>query len=453
MIFDEHDLAGAVFIFSENKELIRELNYSEFEALLDSYVPAVDLANRELYAVYVEINAHYHIRNCVFFLVRFTSRGFIEQSWSVPLFQLVQHASRGPDLGAGPIGLVCASQCPIKHLVGFLWDPDLGGRRELKLLKEAVARNRLAIHFRHAESPSGHQQREAERQQAAMEQALSARLRKEYDKALRDRMAQAIREQRLRATTIVREREQAIAELKQQYNARIEEYRLMLDEHKAMLKEARERNSLLKETIDGQAEKIQGLREYFELKVEQAEALEHDQLQELKQSHQLELEAALEAETKELKELLQMREVEILYRNEQESKLHEEIDKLRRENAELVSNSGDHLLGRMLEKGISLVTYQPGAGHITLALSDMARYMENPTAYVAQYCGVSEEHYNAWLEHYHVPICQAEDKEGNLCGENINRIESPADFVFGESDCCHKHRSNKTPRLKLAGGK
>lgn len=451
MLYDDTDLAGAVFIFSEGKDLIREMNYAEYEALLDSYVPAMDLANRALPAVYVEINSRYEIENAVFFISRFDSRGFIEHGSSLPLFRLSNHARRGPDLGNGPIGLACASQCPIKPFAEFLWDPDLTTKHEFKLLKEAVTRNRMAIHFHEPDPEKKRQEVEDQKSRALIEQTVSNRLRKEFDKELRDRMAQTIREQRLKANTIMRQREASIAEVKQQYNARIEEYRGMLEHTKSLLDEARDRNAGLKEIIDGQAEKIQGLREYFELKLEQAESVEVDQLRELKRSHEMELEAALEAETKELKEMLQMREVEILYRNDQESKLHEELDRLRKENQELIENSGDHLLGKMIEQGLSFVSYQPGAGHITVPVSEVPRYMENPTAYVAAHCGVSEAHYNKWLEHYHVPVCQAVDQNGNMCGENIIRIESPADFILGESDCCHAHKSQKTPRLKIAG--
>ncbi len=451
MIFDDGDLAGAIFIFSEDRELIREMNYSEFEALLDGYVPAMDLANRELHAVYVEINSHFHIVNAVFFLVRFTAHGFIDQGTSVPLFQLAQHARKGPDLGYGPIGLVCASQCPIKHFATFMWDPELGKKHEFKLLMDAVERNRMAIHFNEPDPEKKRQEVEDEKSRALIEQSVSTRLRKEFDKEIRDRMANTIREQRLKANTIIRQRERSVAELKQQYNARIDEYRLMLGQNKSLLDEARERNAGLKDIIDGQAEKIQGLREYFELKLEQAESVEYDQLQELKNSHEIELEAALEAETKELKEMLQMREVEILYRNEQDAKLHTELDRLHTENKDLIENSGDHLLGKMLEKGISFVTYQPGAGHLTLPVSEIPDFMDNPSAYVAEKCGVSESHYAEWLEHYHVPVCQAVDNESNLCGENISRVESPADYIVGESDCCHTHKLHKTPRLKIAG--
>ncbi len=451
MIYEDSDLAGAVFIFSESRELIREMNYAEFEALLDGYVPAMDLANRELHAVYCEINSHYLIANAVFFLARFNASGFVDQGSSVPLFQLAQHARKGPNLGSGPIGLVCASQCPIKHFTMFMWDPDFHSKHEFKALMDAVRRNRMSIQFLEPDPEQKRREEDDARSRAIIEQSVSKRLRKEFDKELRDHMANTIREQRLKTSALLRQREQSIAELKQQYNARIEDYRDMVEQHKALLHEARERNDALKDTIDGQAEKIHGLREYYELKVEQASTMEHDQLHDIKRGYELEMEAAIESQTQDLKELLQMREVEILYRNEQEAKLHSEAAALREENEALINNSGDHLLSKMLEKGISFVSYQPGAGYITLPLSEIPKFMDNPTAYVATQCGVSEKHYSEWLEHYHVPICQAVDAEGNLCGDNIIRIESPADFITGESDCCHNHKSNKTPRLKIAG--
>ncbi len=458
MIYDDTDLAGAVFIFSEDKDLIREMNYSEFEALLDGYVPAMDLANRVLNGVYVEINSQYHIVNAVFYLVRFCSSGFVDQDTSVPLIQLAQHSRKGVNLGHGPIGLVCAAQCPIKHMSAYMWDPDLRTKHEFKVLNEAVVRNRMAIHFNEPDpeikiqqSQRIQQQKDDRQSRAAIELAVTDRLRKEFDKELRDRMAHTIREQRLKANALLLQRERSVAELKQQYNARIEEYRLILDQNKSLIDEFRDRNSALKETIDGQAEKIKGLREYFEVKVEQAETFDHDQLQELITRHELEMEAQLESETKELKEMLQMREVEILYRNEQEAKVHEELDRVHKENEELIANSGDHLLGRMLETGISFVTYQPGAGHITLPVSEIPLFMDNPTTYVANKCGVSENHYDEWLEHFHMPVCQAVENDGNLCGGNIIRVESPADYIVGESDCCHQHKAIKAPKLKIAG--
>lgn len=448
MIFEKHDFAGAVYLFSERKELIRELNYAEFEALLDGYVPAVDLANRELNAVYVEINSQYKIVNTVFFLVRFTSRGFVDRGWSVPILGLTQQNKHlGPDLGAGPIGLACASHCSIKHVSQFLWDPDLVKLTEFKALKDAVGRNRISIQFKDAGSRelSGEQD-----QSQSPERFVSSNLKKEFDKELHERLSLQAKQNREKMSGVKREQEMAIADVKRQYNARIDKYHEMLEDQKLMLAESKSRNAHLKETIDGQTEKIQGLREYYELKLDQMDSSEPDRLEDMKKGYEVEQEAAIESATKDLSELLEMREVEILYRNEQEAKLHEEIASLREENQALINNSGNHLLSRMLERGISFVTYQPGAGHITLPVSEIPEYMENPPAYVADKCGVSQTHYAAWLEHYHVPVCRASDHDGDICGENINRVESPADFVMGESDCCHKHRIFKKPRLKLA---
>ncbi|VUD48815.1 hypothetical protein TDB9533_01309 [Thalassocella blandensis] len=452
MIFDQDEHASVVFFFSDDSEVVREMNYAEYQAILDGYVPAVDLANRDLNAVYVEFNAKYKVVATVFFLVRFTSLGYVDDRWSVPLMQLARFASKGPDLGAGPVRLVCASRCPMKQYTAGLWDPDLrSGKGEFKGIAEAVKRNRVGIMFRDPDPEQLRQEKEAEEARQIMEKSIAMRLRNKMDQEFRDHMAQVIKEQRLRTQTILNDKERYIRDLKVQQNARVEDYRTMLEEQKRMLEQERERNAALKETIEGQAQKIQGLREYFEVKLEKAEGSEQDQLEQLKQNYEMEMDAHVEAATTELKEMLQLREVELLYRSEQETKLLEEINTLREQNQGLVDNSGDNILSKLMEKGVSFVTYQPGAGHITLPVSDISSYLENPTAYVASFCGVTEAHYNAWLEHYHVPICRATHSSGEMCGENIHRVESPVDFVFGETDCCHKHRKNKSPQLKVAG--
>lgn len=39
MIFDHDELASAIFLFDRQGGLLREMLYSEFEAILDGYVP------------------------------------------------------------------------------------------------------------------------------------------------------------------------------------------------------------------------------------------------------------------------------------------------------------------------------------------------------------------------------------------------------------------------------
>lgn len=457
MILDDDELAQAIVFFDDDR-IIKEMHYAEFEAILDGFVPAFDLASQKAKAVFIEIDSKYRLHTSVFFCIQFNRKGEIDSGWNLPLQQIANMAMRGPDLGAGPIRLACKSQCPIQYFQQSLWDPDLrAGKGHLNALKKAVERNRLAVQFRQSESDSsgslglGQPQLGVSTEQ--LELKISQELRKEYAKEFRDHMAQVLKDQRLRTTTIHQEGEERIQALKLEHNQRIEEYRSLLEDKDRTINEERLRNQSLKETIDGQVKKIEGLREYFEHKLEQAEGQERDVAHVLRNNFEVETEAKIEAATKELKEMLQMREVEMLYRNEQETQLKDEIARLRQQNQELTNNSGDHLLDKMKHKGISFVTFQPGAGHITIPTVDIPRFMENPVAYAADQCGVKESHYSAWLQHYQAPVCSATDENGKICGENITRCESPTDFLMGDGDRCDKHKEFKgSGKLKIVSG-
>jgi len=167
----------------------------------------------------------------------------------------------------------------------------------------------------------------------------------------------------------------------------------------------------------------------------------------------MEMSAIKEVATTELKELLNMKEVELSYRNDRESQLQKEIQRLHAENKDIIANSGDNLLEKMVSKGISFVAYQPGAGHITVPCGEIPRFLDNPISYTAEFCGVSTNQYQTWLEHYQAPVCKVRDEtSGTICGENIERVNSPTEFRVGKDDCCDKHRRIKgVSKLKVAG--
>lgn len=445
MIFEADDLAGAVLFFSKQGDVSREMLFTEFQAVLDAYVPAMELASQHYDAVYVEIDRKYLVRRAVFFTITFTSAGFVDPGWALPLETLARSADTGPNLGAGPIQLACASQCPIHHYRNMLWDPDLrNGKGQFGVIRRTVSENRLCIDFKECKEADLEAKREEEEREAKAQQlALTNILKKELEGELRNQMAQMLKEQRLRAKTITNENEKALEELKRQHNARLEDLALRLEEKDRIIEEERQKNLHLKETIDGQAEKIKGLREYFEHKLESAQGEETEQIEFIRANYEAEFAARLDAETTELRELVQMRDVELLYRNEQDANLHDEITRLKQMNSELIANSGDELLAKLSENGISFVTFQPGAGHITLPYTEISRYLTNPMAYAAGFCGVSETQYQAWLEHYQMPICTHTDEEGNMCGANIERIENPADFILNETNLCLEHQNAK----------
>ncbi|WP_313555598.1 sodium:proton antiporter [Teredinibacter franksiae] len=453
MIFDNDELARAIFFFGDKGLVAKEMHYSEFEAVLDNYVPSMEWAGRTAKAVFLEIDSKMRIRTCVFFTVGFTKKGEVEGSWNIPLDQLARNAIRGPDLGAGPIRLVCESQCPIQYFRGALWNPELrAGKNQLQMLTKAVVRNKLAIQFR--DGPDAEIEAPSKAVDAQLlEKKISQELRKEYAREYRDHMAQLLKDQRLRTATIASDSDKSIASLKVEQSNRIEEYRSLINEKSNLLAEEKVRNQTLKDTIDGQAKKIEGLREYFEHKLEKVEGQGADVVQALRENYQAETTAKIESATIELKEMLQMREVELMYRNEQESQLRDEIARLRQEHQALLGSGGNEILGKMTGKGISFVSYQPGAGHITIPTDDVGAYMENPVAYAAAQCGVHEDHYSAWLAHYQAPVCTSVDSDGNICSENVHRVSNPADFHSGDQDRCSVHKEIKgASKLKVVSG-
>lgn len=455
MIYDHDELAHAIFFFGFEGLISKEMHYSEFEAVLDGYVPAAEWKNRTVNAVYAEIDSKLRVRTALFFTVGFDDKGAVESRWNVPLGQMVNNAQRGPDLGAGPIRLVCASQCPIKFFQEFLWDPDMrAGRNQLQIIKKAAERNKLSIQFRdNPDEEQITQGRSGSLNAELLEKRISQELRKEYAKEFRDHMAQMLKDQRLRTATMMNDSQKTIASIKVDNGNRIEEYRATIEEKNRIIDEERGRNVVLKETIDGQAKKIEGLREYFEHKLEKIEGRGAEYVNVLRDNYVAETEAKIEVATTELKEMLQMRDVELMYRNEQEAQLRDEITRLRKEHQVLFGSSEHELMGKLISKGISFVTYQPGAEHITIPVSDMGEYLDNPAAYAAKQCGVQEAHYHAWLAHYQAPVCTACDAEGNLCGENIPRIGNPADFHSGDQDRCQAHKEIKSANnLKLVSG-
>ena len=457
MLFDDDELGRAIFFFSPDGKICREMHGAEFEAILDGYVPLKEWRNKDIRAAFVEIDSSYIVHTAVFFVVGFTEGGEVDPDWNLPLDAIARSASEGPDLGAGPIRFACASQCPIHHFKNYLWDPDLHKTRgTLVTLKRAAKANKLSIQFR---EPTEEKQAHMSSQEALIsagiiEKRLTEQIRREYTKELRDQMAQLIKEQRLQENTSAHEMKGELQKLKTEYANQMEDYRQLLEAKEIELADEQARNKNLQVTIDGQATKIEGLREYFEHKLEKSEGEETEQLQRLKDNYAIEIQAKVEAATTELKQMLEMREVELLYRNERESQLHEEITRLRQENQELLGNSGDQLMQKMMAKGISFVTYQPGAGHVTIPASEMFRFMENPLAYAAESCGVKEEHYKAWLEHYQAPVCTASLEGDQSCGENIDRIGEPAEFHIGVGDRCDQHKELKgASHLKVIVGK
>lgn len=449
MLTASSELAEAV-IFFDRGQVSREMLLSEFEAILDAVVPMAEFSNSTAEAVYVRINSKLQVTAAVFFLLSFDADGMADKRWNIPLQQLADNSSKGPDLGAGPIRLACHSQCSIAWQQKNLWNPEMSASlNNFVQIRKAVASNRLGLVFEIDEPPVPAVQVTAQSvaapqpavDTAGLKQKLSSHYKQQFEQEFRNRMAQLLKEQRFKVSTLSSEHKKNVLTLQRQNLRRLDELRTQLDDYRSRLQASELRNQALKETIDGQAEKIQGLREYFEHKLETQQSDGAGHLKTIQDNYQLELEAKIVAATTELKETLEMREFELMYRNEQEQSLREELEKTQQENQSLIANSGEELLQTLSDAGLNFIAYHPGAGHITITVDEMSEYLADKEAFAAERCGVSVNQYRQWLQHHQNPNCAALTSKGEVCGVRIARIMEPSEFHLGEGDRCEAHQS------------
>ncbi|WP_041523280.1 hypothetical protein [Gilvimarinus agarilyticus] len=433
----------AVIVFADGR-IDRQLQYPEFEAVMDGFVPMQEFAGCRAQAVYVRINAHLRITTCVFFYVDFDPKGLIVKRWNVPFQQLANAASRGPDLGAGPIALACYSQCPIAWQKNNLWDPIMEpGRNSFVLMKKAVANNTLGLIFPEPDpEPEGLNTGGMATELAASE--LKAALEREYAQAMRTRLAHTLKEQRLHINTVRSRMNLKIDELKRDHQERIAEYQQALETQSQNISRLENDNTQLQQQLAMQESRLNGLREYYQHKLNSAQLDEASQVRELEAEFDKRLETALNEAREELQERLDMREIELYYRQQQEAAVREELELLRTEHENLLEQGATQIMTPLQKAGISFVVFAPGVGQTTLPAASVAEYVANPEAYIAKLCGLTEHHYRLWLDHSKSPYCTANNSDGEECGVGVTRVPQPSDFHDGESNRCAEHRSIKS---------
>ena len=463
-------ITDAVF-FLKNGQVVQEMMKSEFDALLDGIVDAPQFKGRKVAAVYMQITEQLKIKALAFFVISFDGEGKVSADWNVPINQLMQGADRGPDLGAGRIRLVCKSKCNVPWHKESLWEPN---QKVFVELVEVVKENRLGI----AESDDAWDEEfddipvldaeppilsaiptivptvtPAQAQKAApATNEVSAdydTLKKEFDAM---KAAYGVRIDKLqKERDELRARNKTISEsLKQQARQHAEQMALDFrqdlekkDSHiealRAQLDNAQQRYAELKEQQVEQATQYQLEREELMDKLQHGQDVESGKIDALKSAFKKELGARLDAETAKLNEKLAMREVELFYREEQMTLLRDEMAQVRAEKQALLKEKGNNVLESLEDNGVTLVVFQPGVGHITLAVDDVGHFLDDRDDYLASRCGVSMEAFQAWQKHHDNPVCR-HTEEGKQCGQNLKPVELVEQFTPGVSDRCKAHQ-------------
>src|SRR5690606_34593215 len=141
------------------------------------------------------------------------------------------------------------------------------------------------------------QRAQARRREQKIQERTQQKLHHHYSQELRDRLAHVIKQQRLRITTLINRQKTKSQSLQQDQQKRLQGYQQELMDMQKQKQELEDRNRILKEELDVQLQKVEGVREYFTHKLKAAQMDESSQVQALQENFSLEMEARLKTVT------------------------------------------------------------------------------------------------------------------------------------------------------------
>lgn len=480
-MFETYLASSELVLFWESESIDKAMMYSDFQATLDGYVGIAGYAGEEQRAAYVQLDDNLRVRSCVLFTIGFDAAGFPERSWNLPLRHMAEIAGRGPDMGGGPINLVCRSQCSISWHAPKLWDPVMQPaalNTFMQIAREVEkACERFSMRPIRPAVTAPVPQHDADfpvlTDAAAVPVPVPvpapgpAPAKWEQE---REQLLERLTEQKLHINTLETDKNETIARLgflhQQQADILEAQNAKLLSQHKA----TKAQNEAQREQIEAlrqQVSSIHGLEDNLaeerRLHEEQLAAIMHSKVgeetqkfevllkqkdrefasreQRLKAEHQLSLEQRLGEEASRLRMQMDSLRAEINYRDDTIKSLSQELVELKSSVTRIEQGAADEFLRRLESLGMSFVVFHAGAGHVSVPVPELAVYVGNPVAYVAAKCHVSEEQYARWVAHYENSRCNAPlgDK---CCDARLIRTDSPTKFIAGQSDRCARHQTS-----------
>ncbi|MFN3587181.1 MAG: hypothetical protein ACK4UT_06735 [Moraxellaceae bacterium] len=474
-MIDSSLTASELVLFWDGEHIDKSMMFSDFEATLDGYVGLVAYAGDERRAAYVQLDDELQVRAVVLFTIAFDEYGFADRSWNLPLRHMAEIAGRGPDLGAGPIHLVCRSQCSISWHAPKLWDPDVGPTQSTFIqIQQEVERACTRFSLRPLRRPARMAQPVVDdsdfpvlTESAPVPAAAAAPPEWEQE---REKMLARLGEQQLRITALENDKNETIARLGLLHQQQVDILEAQNAKLLSQFKAAKAQGDALRDQVETlQQQQVSmasieaNLARERQLHEEQLAALMQSRLGEetqrfqdvlaqkeqefllrearLKSEFQLSLEQRLGEEASSHQLQLQSLRAELQYRDETIASLGRELAELKASLAQREEAAADEFLRRLEGLGMNFVAFHAGAGHISVPVAELTTYVANPQGYAAAKCLVSEEQYRAWLLHYESPRCTAPlgDK---CCDARLIRTDSPTRFVSGQSDRCARHQAS-----------
>jgi hypothetical protein len=465
--------AELISFWSEEGIINKTMLYDDFDAVVTGMAPLSQYAKQKKFAVYTQLDDALGIKGLVFFTIQFDKAGYPESGWNIPLDNLLEVAGLGPDLGKGPIRLVCRSQCPISWHAPRLWNPAMeAGSNSFDQIQKALpdACSRLGIRpSKMATVASGAKNLGSLSFTAtgipvltdeALEAGKSSNIHQPEKQKKILELEQKIQDLNLQLQATLSQKEEQLnlqAYVHQQQLEILQTQNMKLVEQQKNIKNKYETQKERLEALSGQVSSLSGIEE----SLRQERTIHQKQLQELQQSlnnageqkqqvaillankddeyqtrigrlkkeHLLTLDKRLEEEASRYLLSLKSLNAEISELNETITELEEQLQSSKREHTQDQESSADKFLLQLESVGMNFVVYHAGVGNLSVPVADLVSYLQNPFVYVAKKCLVSEAHYRQWLNHYENPRCAAPIGEEQCCQARLIRTDSPSRFV------------------------
>lgn len=373
-------------IFYESGRMQRCMQWAEFEAVLDRYIPMQDLASGTADLVYARKKGEQWF--CVLFCLNFDEQGLADERWNLPLQALSEQAP-SQAVNALMLKLMQAKACRSSAIRSQLWDlpEDRSLERFLEALENLFQRSDLGFS-------------QGKKKQAASDHVI--------EKASIESRQSGER----------RDLELELAELKAAllaYKTSAEKERDgLLRERDALSKHWQEKNALLREQI----------RQLESQCLQQGET----------QSAAAELPDLLSSQKRRFQH-------DLVHLRDQLKALRSDRESIKQELRELQVAGHSALLQQLMDAGVSFVVCHPGVDDLLLPLSEAQAYLQDSVAYIAAHCGVSKSHYETWLEHWRLPVCTSTSAAGERCAKPVPPVSDPTQFQIGCSDRCQAHQA------------
>jgi hypothetical protein len=441
---------AVLFYGNAGEGVLKSMLYADFDSIVDHMVGIPEYAGQTMKGAYCAVDGQLNVVAAVLFLLEFNEDGMADPAWNIPLRHLAEHASQGPDLGAGPIRLACRSQCPVAWHQDQLWDPVMKpGANDFVFMRDTIRERGRRLGLLVEDAPAAAEVAPAPAASSAAASADEVPTLEPADDVPtvepepepeaepgdeeRKRLARMIKELRLRIQTMQKKHKDEIDQLQYARQQKEQILNTQLEKVLMQFKTLKSQNRALREESESLREQVNSLNESLEAQARGSEEHGHE-IEVLTEQYRVALEQRLEEERAHLNEQLHAKDMDIHKRDERIAELEQELEDARREQTKMANTGAEKLLEKLQGLGLNFIAYHPGAGHISINANEISDYMQNPTAFAARKCMVTEEHYRAWLEHFENPVCNVEVGNGQICGKRVIRVDEPNQFQPGVSD-------------------